>query len=122
MPGLLYPPPPMGALALGGGLAPFGLRYSGEGAKGLGYFGALANPAGGVSTELSSEFEHNGQTIEHPLLVPTLTRDEIGHLLGGGEPTQAIYDKARAFALQRIGNGFNPFAGPTDLRYPLPTE
>jgi hypothetical protein len=104
----------------GMGLAPYGLRHSGEGAKGLGFFGALPHQGGGYSTEISSEFEHNGKSVEHPLLVPTLDVSEIKHLLSGQEPTEAIYEKARAFALQRANMGLNPFAGPQDLRYPMP--
>ena len=60
------------------GLAPFGIRHSGEGAKGKGYFGELPSKDGMVSTEISTESDIG----EHPLLVPTLTRKEIQHLLG----------------------------------------
>ena len=130
MPGALYQQEPVGALSLGSGLnlyqpapngiAPFGLRYGGSGAKGLGYFGMLPNVSGGPSTELSAEFDSGGKTIEHPLLVPTLNNVEIMHLLAGLPPTPEIYDKAQSFALQRIGMGLSPFAGPTDLRYPVP--
>jgi hypothetical protein len=102
------------------GIAPYGLRHSGEGAKGLGFFGAIPHAEGGYATELSSEFDMNGKSVEHPLLVPTLSAQEIQHLTSGAEPTQEIYDKARAFALQRLQGGFNPFASPTELRYPLP--
>ena len=105
----------------GTGISPFGLRYSGEGVKGKGYFGAIPNGRGGYSSELSSEFEHQGKTIEHPLLVPTLNYDQIKHLIGGGTPTPEIYKKSQSFALQRIQQGLSPFAGPQDLRIPAPT-
>jgi hypothetical protein len=132
MPGVLYKPNSMiGALSWNGvglnpyssspfGLAPAGIRHSGEGVKGKGFFGPIPNPFGGSSTELSSEFEHGGKTIEHPLLVPTLSREEMDSLVRGGAPTDAIYKKAQAFALQRIGMGLSPFAGGSELRYPLP--
>lgn len=109
-------------LAMGGqGLAPYGIRHSGEGVKGQGYFGVIPNPrAGGYSTELSTEFDLGGKTVEAPLLVPTLTLQEITHLLGGERPTEGIYQKARDFAAQRINKGLSPFAGPNDLHYPLP--
>ena len=58
------------------GLAPFGIRHSGEGAKGKGYFGKLPSKDGMISTEISTESDIG----EHPLLVPTLTRKEIKHL------------------------------------------
>lgn len=113
---------PDGVEQLGKGLAPYGLRHSGEGAKGKGYFGELKRPDGEMSTELSSEFEHGGKTVEHPLLVPTLSAQELSHLLGGGEPTPEIYGKAQAHAAKRLEAGMSPFAGPTEMRYPVPGE
>jgi len=104
------------------GLAPYGLRNSGEGAKGKGYFGALPNKQGGVSTEISSEFTYKGKNVEHPLIVPTLNKAELDHLLSGKEPTDAIYSKAQAFAKKRIDAGMDTFAEPTELRYPTPDQ
>jgi hypothetical protein len=102
-----------------GGLAPYGIRHSGEGAKGKGYFGLLPNGDGGYSTELSAETDGSG---EYPLLVPTLTREEINYLLAGGKPTDSMYEKAERYALERKIVGKSPFAGPTELRRPLPPE
>jgi hypothetical protein len=102
------------------GLAPF--RHGGEGAKGKGYFGALPTTDGRVSTEISSGFEYKGKNVEHPLIVPTLNKAELDHLLSGKEPTEAIYSKAQAFAKKRIDEGKNPFAAPTELRYPVPDQ
>ena len=102
------------------GLAPYGLRHSGLGAKGKGYFGELKRPDGEISTELSSEFEHKGKLVEHPLIVPTLTKEELDILLSGVEPTQDIYKKAQDYAIKRIEQGLNPFAGPTEMRWPVP--
>jgi len=102
------------------GLAPF--RHGGEGAKGKGYFGALPTTDGRVSTEISSGFEYKGKNVEHPLIVPTLNKAELDHLLSGKEPTEAIYSKAQAFAKKRIDAGKNPFAEPTELRYPVPDQ
>src|SRR6185312_16118142 len=93
-----------------GGLAPYGQRYSGVGVKGNGYFGPLAHAGGALSSEISSEFDHNGKTIEHPLIVPTLNADELNHLLSGGQPTPPIYQKAQQWAIQRINQGKSPFA------------
>lgn len=104
------------------GLAPYGLRNSGEGAKGKGYLGALPTKEGGVATEISSEFEYKGKNVEHPLIVPTLNKAEIDHLLSGKEPTDAIYSKAQAFAKKRIDEGKSTFAEPTEIRYPMPEQ
>lgn len=98
-------------------LAPYGLRHSGEGAKGNGYFGPMRGREG-VVTELSAEDDDG----EYPLVVPTLTREELDHLLSGGEPTEMIYNKARSYAEKRKGAGKSPFADPSELRYPMPTE
>jgi hypothetical protein len=102
------------------GLAPF--RHGGEGAKGKGYFGALPTTDGRVSTEISSGFEYKGKNVEHPLIVPTLNKAELDHLLSGKEPTEAIYSKAQAFAKKRIDEGKSTFAEPTELRYPVPDQ
>jgi len=104
------------------GLAPYGLRNSGEGAKGKGYLGALPNKEGGVSTEISSEFTYKGKNVEHPLIVPTLNKAELNHLLAGKEATDAIYSKAQAFAKKRIDEGKSVFAEPTEMRYPTPDQ
>jgi hypothetical protein len=104
------------------GIAPYGLRNSGEGAKGKGYFGALPNKEGGVSTEITSEFEYKGKNVEHPLIVPTLNKAELDHLLSGKKPTETIYSKAEAFAKKRIDEGKSVFADPTELHYPMPDK
>jgi hypothetical protein len=101
-------------------VAPFGVRYAGEGAKGKGYFGIIGRPDGNFSSELSAESNINGKNAEFPLLVPTLSREEIQHLIGGGKPTDEIYRKASSYAAERMSKGMNPFAGNNELRYPLP--
>jgi hypothetical protein len=106
-------------------LAPFGLRYSESlqdqpQIKGRGYMGAIPTSEGMPMTELSSSFELDGQVIQHPLIVPTLTAQEIQLLQMGGEPTPDIYSKAQQFALGRIQQGLSPFATPQDLRMPMP--
>lgn len=93
---------------------PYGMRED-QTPKGEGYFGKikrLDNPSM-FSTELSAstEFKLNGRAVLFPLLVPTLSREEIDHLVSGKEPTDAITQKAEAFARQRIAKGLSPFAG-----------
>lgn len=107
------------------GLAPYGVRYSETvqdpfSPKRHGYFGAIQSAEGLPITELSSAFELNGKTIRHPLVVPTLTEQEISLLQSGGEPTQSIYDKAQAWAMGRIQKGQDPFATTQDVRFPVP--
>lgn len=104
------------------GLAPYGVRHSGEGVKGKGFFGSLPTKQGDVATEMSSEFEYKGKKVEHPLIVPTLNKAELDHLLSGKQPTEAIYSKAQAFAKKRIDEGKSVFAEPTELRYPVPEQ
>jgi hypothetical protein len=63
-----------------------------------------------VSTELSIGINLDGKETEVPSLVPTLSQAEIDHLLGGGEPTQAIIQKAADYARSRLAEGKSPFA------------
>lgn len=82
--------------------------------KGRGYFGELPRPDGSVSTELSIGIDFGQGEQEIPLLVPTLTKDEIQHLLSGKKATKAIVDKAAGFAFDRIKAGRQPFADPDE--------
>jgi hypothetical protein len=111
------------------GLAPYGMRYLEEGQtlsdatpKGKGYFGEIPMNQGGAMTEMSSAFDQDGKLVSHPLIVPTLTRQEVDLLKMGGEPTPEIYRKAQDYAQQRIGAGQSTFATPQELRYPVPTQ
>ena len=81
--------------------------------KGLGYFGPLKRPDKKVSTELSFTFirpEFNKAEIEAPLLVPSLSQEEVKLLLSGEKPTDSIYNKAEEYAMMRIHFGLSPFA------------
>lgn len=98
-----------------GGLAPYGIRHSGEGVKGRGYFGLMAGSEGTV-TELSAEDDSG----EFPLVVPTLTAEELDRLLAGKEPTPEMLEKASSWAATRRKRGESPFASPTELRMPRP--
>jgi hypothetical protein len=90
--------------------------------KGKGYFGEIPVNQGGSMTEFSSAYEQDGKLVSHPLLVPTLNKQEIDLLRMGIEPTPEIYKKAQDYAQKRIGAGQSPFATPQELRYPMPTE
>jgi len=97
--------------------------------KGMGFLGPLKFKDGRTSTELSIGVNFDGKQREIPSLVPTLTREEIQHLLDGNGPTPAIVDKAVAHARQRMTVGKDVFAvpgeqiaqpAPIDLRTGLP--
>lgn len=90
--------------------------------KGKGYFGEIPVNQGGAMTEFSSAYEQDGKMVSHPLLVPTLNKQEIDLLRMGIEPTPEIYKKAQDYAQKRIGAGQSPFASPQELRYPMPSE
>jgi len=111
------------------GLAPYGMRYLEEGQtlsdatpKGKGYFGEIPMNQGGAMTELSSAYDQDGKLISHPLIVPTLNKQEIDLLKMGLRPTPEIYKKAQDYAQQRIGAGQSSFATRQELRYPISTE
>lgn len=86
------------------------------GMKGLGYFGALPRPGGGISTELAGEQDG----LYFPLMVPTLTKEELDLLLSGGRPTETIWKKAREHAILRGQSGKDPFATMYDQQIPRP--
>jgi hypothetical protein len=82
--------------------------------KGTGFLGRLPIPGThNIATEMSIGVELEGKEIELPLLVPTLTKNEIDYLLThNGEPTKAIESKAIDHARMRIEQGKSPFAQP----------
>ena len=111
------------------GIAPYGMRHLENGqnitegtVKGKGYFGEIPANRGGAMTELSSAYDQDGKLVSHPLIVPTLNKQEVDLLKMGLEPTLEIYKKAQDYAQQRIAAGQSPFASPQELRYPIPTE
>jgi len=86
-----------------------GYGYRTDGApKGQGYFGELIryDDPSSYSTELTID----GASYSFPLLVPTLTNDEVRWLLSNEGFTDAILSKAQAYAESRIAAGKNPFA------------
>lgn len=91
----------------------FGQRNDGT-FKGPGFLGELKRPDGDVSTELSIGVQIKGKEVEIPALVPTLSKEQIDHLLDGGEPTDSIVKKAIEHAKTRIDSGKSPFFGAAD--------
>lgn len=86
----------------------FGLREDGT-PKGNGFFGKLKRPDGMVSTELSIGVNLDGKETLIPLLVPTLSQQEVDYLLEGNKPTKEIMSKAVSHAKERIKTGKSPF-------------
>ncbi|MGL5937031.1 MAG: hypothetical protein ACRCZI_15575, partial [Cetobacterium sp.] len=103
-------------------ISPYGDRPDGT-AKGGGYFGELPrlDDKTQFSTELSSSYEIDGKEILLPLIVPTLNKAELNHLLSGKTPTRRIEDKAIDHALRRIRVGKSPFADASEQQKP-PTK
>lgn len=91
----------------------YGMRHNPkDGPKGMGWLGVKqrTDDPNQISSELSMTFNHRGKDVDIPLMVPTLTPEEVQHLLRGGQPTREIADKAYRFGSERIDNGLSPFA------------
>ena len=107
----------------GQGLAPYGTRYAENlsqptTAKRGGYYGNIGT-INDPMTEFSSAFEVDGKTVQYPLIVPTLTVDEL-QSVRARNITPEINQKAQQFALDRLSRGQDPFATTQELRYPQP--
>lgn len=111
-------------------LNPYGIRYSGDtrnvisdSLKGKGYFGELTSPSGQAVTEYSL---YDSDIGDYPSIVPTLTREEINDTVMRSSrqlpPSESVVMKARRHAMERIAEGKSPFAGRTELRFPVPSE
>jgi hypothetical protein len=92
--------------------------YRSDGSKksAQGFLGPVKNNVeGGTMTEVSVGMEINGQEMEVPTMVPTLTKKEIETLanmqLEGNAKNipESIIMKAKQHALQRIEQGLSPF-------------
>ena len=87
--------------------------------KGLGYFGELERPDGtGVMTEYSIGVPINGEEMDVPTLIPTLTPDEIRlilHMQDGEDMPRSIVHKAIDHAHQRLSEDKPIFATDEDL-------
>jgi len=95
-----------------------GLRENGS-PKGTGYFGPLAL----VDEEdcYTAELPFNiGTGWWVPLVVPTLTRAELTHLVAGGKYTNNILHKAMTHAQHRHTLGLPAFATLEERPLPLP--
>ncbi len=123
-----YKPKPTGLLGGQQGLygpmgsgTKYGTRQDGT-AKNEGYLGLLNRPDGNISTEISSSTDAIGGQ-EFPLLVPTLSPDEVTHLLSLPQDENFyrnldpnIMRKAEEFAKYRVSRGLSPFAARGEQR------
>ena len=93
-----------------------GLRADGT-PKGNGWLGVhkMTDGSNRVMSEYTIGIDINGVETEIPTLVPTLTKDELNHLLAGNPITPAIKKKAIDWGTQRIAHGFSPFITDQDL-------
>ena len=62
-----------------------------------------------LSVTSSDLVDATGNEVLFPLLVPTLTKDEISLLLSGKRSSDAIFRKAIEHARKRISEGLSPF-------------
>lgn len=47
------------------------------------------------------EITLQGRKTQIALVVPTMSREELGHIMAGNEPTKEIIEKATLYALER---------------------
>lgn len=104
---------------------PNDLRQDGT-QKGSGFLGPLKRPDGGVSTEITVGTDFGRGEMEIPLLVPTLDKDQIDHLLktptdklgAAGDPMfEPILAKAIEHAEKRLSAGKSVFAQPGESAF-----
>jgi len=96
-----------------GAFGAYGTRPDGT-MKGKGWLGALPTKKGNVMSELSVHQEYKGKEVLMPLIVPTLSKDEINFLQDNEdiEPSKvplAIRMKALRHAHMRISKGLSPY-------------
>ena len=95
----------------------YGKRPDGTNKGVKGWLGALPRPGGGVSNEISTGVGYDGKEHLIPLLVPTLNKQEITHLLTVDPGSKDFYktlpksilDKAVSHAKMREKQGLSPF-------------
>jgi len=87
---------------------PYGFRADGT-PKGKGFLGKILSSDGHISTELSVTVNIDNKEVEIPLLVPTLSKEEIEKVVNSTEIPEAIMNKAIDHALMRMKKGLSPF-------------
>ena len=85
--------------------------------KGQGFLGVLkrSDKSGGdISSELTIDIDTDQGKKSIPLMVPTLTDEEVNHLLSGKPHTKQILDKAVEHAKYRRSVGKDVYADVTE--------
>jgi hypothetical protein len=99
--------------------------------KGTGYFGVMKRPDGDVSTEISVGVTFDGKEVQIPLMVPTLSKEELDYLLNNPADKEdlldtpigkSIMDKAVNFSKQRAAKGLSPFYQEGEPRQAVPGQ
>lgn len=89
----------------------YGMRVDGT-PKGRGYLGLLQRPDGRPMTEFTIGIPIDGVETEIPSIVPTLSPEQINHLLlmqKGDEIPNSIVRQAVEHARKRLEKGLSPF-------------
>lgn len=93
-------------------MANWGNRDDGS-KKDIGFLGPIPHPSGGFSTELSYSVGVDGKDITFPLIVETLTKEQIQALMAsqeaGAKPPKDVVDTALEHAFMRMQEGKSPF-------------
>lgn len=97
----------------------YGLRNDGKTFKGSGWLGELKLPDGSVATEYSVGVNIDGEELDIPTLVPTLTESEVATMVtdiipGKKQVPAAIMEKAVKHAKDRIITGESVWANDGD--------
>lgn len=100
---------------------PTSYRHGDTSMKATGFLGPQTNQRGQATTEYSIGLPVNGKQTEMPSMVPTLTQDELKHILSGGELTPEIVQKAKAHFMARQSRGLPAFAGNDEAIMPRPS-
>lgn len=80
--------------------------------KGMGFLGPLRSSDNQIMSELSVGVNIDGKEMDIPSFVPTLSPQEVSHLIGGGEMNDAIVMKAAEHARMRLKQGKPVWATP----------
>jgi len=80
--------------------------------KGSGWLGKIpmTDGSGRYMTELTMDVDLDGEKLYFPLIVPTLTQEELNSLSKGEKPNSIIIGKAIKHALDRKKHNLSPYS------------
>jgi hypothetical protein len=94
----------------------FGLRHDKKAYKGMGFLGDLRDPQGVHMTEYSMGVNFDGEEVEIPSIVPTLTKKELKEIVNNKNVPDTAVQKAVDFARKRIKEGKSVWASEGDRK------